>query len=342
MNVKMWIKALQVIPRMSREEWQELDVISKWMVAVRSAVLLMTFISAAIAGLLALLASKRGIVALPENAFWRWLLLVGGLVFAHAANNLINDWTDSARGVDQDNYFRTQYGPQPIQQGLWSKREVISYIAVTGLIAVAAGLPLLLWNGWPAVILMAVGAIFVLFYTWPLKYIGLGEVAVIVIWGPLMIGGGYYVITGSWNWQQDWLVLLASLPFALGATTVLFGKHIDKLDLDKAKRIYTLPVILGEKAARVTAVVMMALMYLTVIVLVILGYFSPVLLTVFLALYTMQRVIPIYRLPKPANRPDNYDDSIWPLWFSAAAFYHNRSFGLIFLLALMVQVFFLS
>jgi 1,4-dihydroxy-2-naphthoate octaprenyltransferase len=36
-------------------------------------------------------------------------------------------------------------------------------------------------------------AFFVLFYTWPLKYIGLGEIAVLIVWGPLMIGGGYFV-----------------------------------------------------------------------------------------------------------------------------------------------------
>ncbi len=41
-----------------------------------------------------------------------------------------------------------------------------------------------------------------------------------------MIGGGYYVITGQWNWN----VVLASLPYALGPTTVIFGKHIDKYD----------------------------------------------------------------------------------------------------------------
>ena len=47
-----------------------------------------------------------------------------------------------------------------------------------------------------------------LFYTWPLKYIGLGEIAVLLVWGPLMIGGGYFVITGVW----DWNVVLAGLP----------------------------------------------------------------------------------------------------------------------------------
>ena len=37
-----------------------------------------------------------------------------GLIFAHATNNLFNDFTDYRPGVDKDNYFRTQYGPQPL------------------------------------------------------------------------------------------------------------------------------------------------------------------------------------------------------------------------------------
>ena len=48
--------------------------------------------------------------------FGRWLLLVVGLIFAHATNNLLNDHTDYKRGVDKDNYFRTQYGPQPLER----------------------------------------------------------------------------------------------------------------------------------------------------------------------------------------------------------------------------------
>ena len=40
MNVSMWIKALKVIPRITKEEWQELDVISKWLISTRAAMLL--------------------------------------------------------------------------------------------------------------------------------------------------------------------------------------------------------------------------------------------------------------------------------------------------------------
>jgi 1,4-dihydroxy-2-naphthoate polyprenyltransferase len=327
MNVSMWWKALRVIPRISREEWLNLDVISRWLVSTRAAVLIMTFISATIPALL----------ALRDGQFdaGRWVLLVIGLIFAHATNNLLNDYTDYKRGVDKDNYFRTQYGPQPLQSGLMSERELLTYAAITGLIAVAAGVPLVIYGGSTALLLMLAGIIFVLFYTWPLKYIGLGEVAVILIWGPLMVGGGYYVITGSW----DWNVVLASLPYALGPTTVLFGKHIDKLTQDSAKNIHTMPVIIGEKAARNAVLAMIALMYLLVLVLVLTGYFSPVMLIVFAALYTLRTVLPQYLAPKPAAAPANYPEGTWPLWFSAASFYHNRSYGLLFLLGLVISLF---
>jgi 1,4-dihydroxy-2-naphthoate octaprenyltransferase len=83
-------------------------------------------------------------------------------------------------------------------------------------------------------LLLAAGAFFVLFYTWPLKYIAMGEIAVLLVWGPLMIGGGYYVLTGGW----DWNVTIASIPYVLGVTTVIFGKHIDKLKVDLEKDLY--------------------------------------------------------------------------------------------------------
>ena len=326
MNFKMWAKAVQVIPRLDKAEWDGLDIISRWLIATRAAVLLMTFISAAITGLLALHAGQFNL--------GRWLLVVVGLIFAHATNNLLNDYTDYKRGVDKDNYFRTQYGPQPLEAGLLNERQLLTYAAVTGLIAVAAGIPLIIFGGRLALLLMGLGILFVLFYTWPLKYIGLGELAVALIWGPLMVGGGYYVITGTWSW----MVALASLPYALGPTAVLFGKHIDKREADKAKGIHTLPVIIGEKAARYSVLVMMVVQYLAVLYLVIVGYFSPFVLVVFLALYTIPRVYRIYKNPKPIQPPADYPPDTWPLWFSATSFYHNRSFGLLLLVGLLLNL----
>ena len=127
MNIAMWARAVNVIPRVSQEQWSELDVIAKWLIATRSAVLIMTFNSAAIAGLLA---ARDGAFDLSL-----WSLVVIGLLFAHATNNLINDYTDHVKGVDKDNYFRSQYGPQPLEHGLMTKNQMLTYIAVTGLIA---------------------------------------------------------------------------------------------------------------------------------------------------------------------------------------------------------------
>jgi 1,4-dihydroxy-2-naphthoate polyprenyltransferase len=326
MNIAMWGKALRVILRLSKDEWRALDLISKWLVATRAAVLIITFISAAIAGILALRAGKFDLTL--------WLLLTVGLLMAHATNNLLNDLTDHIKGVDKDNYFRAQYGPQPLEHGLLNMRQVLLYAAVTGLIAVLAGGYLVYLRGTLGLILLGLGAFFVLFYTWPLKYIGLGEPAVLVVWGPLMIGGGYFVITGDW----DWNVVIASLPYALGATTVIFGKHIDKFAADKAKGIHTLPVLLGERNARYTAIGMMALQYILTIYLVAIGYFTPALLLVLLALTAVPLVFGVYSKPKPEQRPDEYPADTWPLWFVAFAFLHNRRFGLLFLLGLIADL----
>ena len=97
----MWIKALKVIPRISKEEWNGLDIISRWLIASRAAVFIMTALAGAIGGLLAY---RNG------NFSWHlFALSVLGIVMAHATNNLLNDYVDHSRGVDKDNYFRSQY-----------------------------------------------------------------------------------------------------------------------------------------------------------------------------------------------------------------------------------------
>jgi 1,4-dihydroxy-2-naphthoate octaprenyltransferase len=322
----MWGKALRVIPSIDKEQWQGLDIISRWLVATRSAVLVITFISCAIAGIL----------AFREDAFdfWLWIIMTFGLLMAHATNNLVNDLTDSWKGVDQgDDAFRAMYGPQPIEHGLLTVRQMLGYAAVTGLIALACGVYLVIARGGYTWLLLASGVFFVLLYTWPLKHIGLGEISVLLVWGPLMIGGGYYVITGDWSWPA----VLAGMPYALGATSVIFGKHIDKYAGDKAKGIHTLPVIMGERPSRYLNMVLMISQYIFAAILIIAGYFTAVMLAVFLALRSLALVLRIYRQPKPEEPPDDYPEEGWPLWFVAFAFLHNRSFGLLFILALLVD-----
>ena len=330
MNFAMWKKALNVIPEVSKAEWDQLDVISKWLISTRAAVLVMTFISAALAGLFAW--RDGSFVLVP------WLALTLGLILAHASNNIFNDYTDFVRGVDKDNYFRTIYGAQPVASGLMTKRQHLTYFAVTGLLALAFGLYLVFINaGDPVIwILLGSGAFFVLFYTWPLKYIALGELAVLIVWGPLMIGGGYYVLAHHWNWN----VVIASLPYVLGVTTVIFGKHIDKYLIDKEKKIHTLPVVIGEKAARYSVLAMMILPYFFTAYLIAVKFFTPIMAIVLFAIPTLRTIYPAILKPKPAGRPADFPDGQggWPLYFAPMAFLNNRKFGSLFMLGLLVDV----
>ena len=329
-NLAMWQKALNVIPEVSKEEWDQLDLVSRWLISTRAAVLIMTFLSAALAG----------IFAFRDHAFHflPWLALTFGLIMAHASNNIFNDFTDFVRGVDKDNYFRTIYGAQPIASGLVTRRQHLTYFAVTALLALVAGLYLIAINGWDWTIwvLLALGVFFVLFYTWPLKYIALGEVAVLIVWGPLMIGGGYYVLAHQWNWN----VVIASIPYVLGVTTVIFGKHIDKQKIDKEKRIFTVPVLIGEKISRYTVLAMMILPYLFTGYLIATKFFTPIMLIVLLAIPTFLQTYPALLKPKPETRPEGFPDGQggWPLYFAPLAFRNNRAFGIWFMLGLILDV----
>ncbi len=324
----MWRKAMSGIPRVkNKKQWDALDPFSRWLISTRAAVLLMTLFAAIIAG----------IYAQIELAF-RWdlfIVMTFGLVLAHATNNILNDLADSRRGVDKDNAFRTQYGTQPVEEGFMTQGKSIRMALITGILAAAAGAFLVYSTGIEVLYFFLAGVFFLFAYNWPLKHIGLGEPSVVVVWGPLMIGGGFFAITGYWSWD----VAIASLPYALGPTAVLFGKHIDKIPWDKPKKVGTLPVLIGHKSARYTTITLFILQYLIVLYLILTGFFSWPLLLVFVALfYFFIKVLPVFRRPTPKECPRNYPKDAWPLWYSSHAFVHNRRFGGLFLTGLIIQM----
>lgn len=326
MNIAIWGKALRVIPRVSKKEWQKIDPVGQWLIATRSAVFVMTAFSVLVGAILTIGDSKFNLV--------RFLLCFVGLVLAHATNNLLNDYTDSVRGVDKDNYFRTIYGPQTLENGLWSKSKLRNVIIGTGLAAAMCGIILVALSGIDVLWLMLIGAFFVLFYTWPLKYIGLGEPAVLAVWGPLMVGGTYLAITGSWSWHAA----VIGAVYAIGPTTVLFGKHTDKLTEDRRKGIHTLPVILGEKLSRYTAIGLMLLQPIFVVVLVLTHVVGPAMLVALLGLPAIFQAIKVFMKPRPKKKPANLPDEFWPIYLVGFAFRTNRITGSLFILGLLLNL----
>ena len=96
-----------------------LDTVGKWLVITRAAVFPMTIWSGLIGGLLAAEAARvHGGAAVDWPLF---LLAVVGLVLAHAANNMINDYFDTTGGIDTDDYVRALYAPHPILSGWVTK-----------------------------------------------------------------------------------------------------------------------------------------------------------------------------------------------------------------------------
>jgi 1,4-dihydroxy-2-naphthoate polyprenyltransferase len=293
-----------------------IDTVTRWIVITRAAVLPMTLGAGLVAALLAV--GKRGLD-------WRWLVLaVVGIILAHTANNLMNDLFDTQVGTDSATYPRALYAPHPVLSGLVSRRTLIVAILALNIADLVILVVLTAARGWPVAAFAIAGFVLSVAYTAPplrLKKHGLGEPDVLVVWGPLMVCGTYYSAVGTVGWD----VVLASLPYGLLCTTVLMGKHIDKIPFDEPLGIRTLPVILGEARARVVTLGLMVSFYLLVLVAVLAKAMPWPALLIVLALPQLAKIWPQFRRPPPERPPPGYP--VWPLWYAALAWVHVRVAG---------------
>ena len=285
----------------------------------------MTLIAVFTAGLLAVRATGFNVVLFGLAAV--------GAVLAHASNNLMNDLFDLDVGNDTEQYPRALYAPHPILSGMITRGGLIRAVLVVNLIDFVIMVFLVTQRGWPVLGFALAGLFISVSYTAPplrLKKRGLGEPGVFLIWGPLMIGGTYFAATGHLTWQP----LLASVPYGLLVTSVLMGKHIDKLPWDGPKGVGTLPYLVGEARARRITQVLMIAFYPVVLLLVLGGVLGLASLLVILAVPRLLEVLRQYAKPKPTSPPDDYP--VWPLWYVAAAFLHTRRAGGLLVLGLLV------
>ena len=302
-----------------------IDVVTRWIVVSRAAVLPMTLVAGLVAGLLA---------ARAPGVDWGWLVLaVIGITLAHVANNLMNDLYDTSTGSDTASYPRALYAPHPILSGLITRRVLVVSVLVVNAVDLVILVVLALARGWPVVVFALAGFVLSVAYTAPplrLKKRGLGEPDVLLVWGPLMVGGTYYAAVGSITWQ----VLLASLPYALLCTSVLMGKHTDKIPYDEPLGIRTLPVMLGERRARAATLGLMVSFYLLIVICVLVGALPWPALLALGGVYRLVTVWSWFRQPRPEQPPRPVP--VWPLWFAALAFVHLRVAGPLLVVGLAV------
>src|SRR4029450_8480127 len=165
------------------------------------------------------------------------------------SNNLLHDRFAREVGTDREEYPRNLYSPHPVLSGVVTRRQLATYALAVNVLCLTIMIVLAAARGWPIVGFALGGFLLSAAYTAPpfrLKKRGLGEPTVLVVCGPLMVGGTYYAATG----EIPGAVILASLPYALLCTSVLMGKHIDKVPWDAPDGTRTLPVMLGESRAR--------------------------------------------------------------------------------------------
>jgi 1,4-dihydroxy-2-naphthoate octaprenyltransferase len=302
-----------------------MDLVSKWLYLTRAGVFPMTLVAAALAGLLA--------VYRDADVHWGWFALAAaGILFAHMANNLMNDLFDVEVGTDREDYPRNLYSPHPVLSGVITKRRLAGLVLVVNTLCLAIMIVLTLArDGW--IVAFALGG-FVLSaaYTAPplrLKKRGLGEPTVVVVWGPLMVGGCYYAATGT----APGAVILASLPYAVLCTTVLMGKHIDKAAWDGPDGTNTLPVLLGDARARRLTQGMFVAFYGLVLVLAAVRVLPVWTIVVALSYPLAKRVWKAYDAPKPLESP--VPNPVWPLWFAPHSFLLTRRAGGLFTLGMI-------
>jgi 1,4-dihydroxy-2-naphthoate octaprenyltransferase len=278
-----------------------------WFLATRPWSFTMTAISVGVGGAVAAL----------DGAFdvWLFLLTLVGAVCVHGATNLINDYFDYKGGVDRPGAPTTLYRPHPLVQGLISPRAVL-WVSV-GLYAIAAiiGLALLALKGAGLLWFILVGAIASFFYTaGPIKYkyIALGELAVFLMWGPVIVGGTYFVQRGSLSPDA----VLISVPFGLLVALVLLANNLRDIDYDRSAGIATLGTLLGQQKTRVLYQGLILLAYLAIALLIALKILSPWGVLVFFSAPVAFRLIRTLQreIPNDADARTAQLDTLFGVW----------------------------
>lgn len=271
-------------------EVRSADPISRWLVISRACVVSMTLSSGLIGVLLAL---EKGAVSWTAA-----VLCTVGLLAAHLSNNMLNDWTDTRRGVDTEDYPRVQYSTHPLLGGLTTPARLLAASLVLLGLAAAVMATLIVLRGWPVAVFALAGLALSLTYTAFLKRHGLGELAALLAWGPLMIAGTAYACSG----RLEVSFFLASLPYGLAVASVLVGKHIDKRDADSKAGVRSVPVLLGEARSRSLTLGLFVAFYVLVLATAALRLTGPAILLVLASIPRLVRAWRISAAPGPPRR----------------------------------------
>lgn len=205
-------------------------------------------------------------VALGAAAAWHFassfspvlfLLVLAGSVSLHLAANGIDDVYDFVNGTDkiaEDIFPKEAPGWKPIPRGLMSVGDAFKVSYLFYGFSLAVGLILSVVVGWFALAIAVPGILLSYFYTAPplrLDYrgLGLGELSILLSFGPIPALGSYYVMSG----QLSLIPVLLGIPSGVLTVAILMRHDQIFYDVYKQAGKKSLAVVLGRRKTSVFA-----------------------------------------------------------------------------------------
>ncbi len=189
-----------------------------------------------------------GVLAYGDGVFHflaAFVALLGALLI-QVGTNLVNDYADFKKGTDDGE----RIGPVRVTQaGLVTPAQMKGAIYLIFLITVLISLYLVYRGGWPVVAIGVLSILSGVLYTagpYPLGYLGLGDIFVLIFFGPVAVAGTYYVQALTVNW----IVILMGLAPGFISVAILTVNNLRDIEGDRKSGKKTLAVRLGKTFAR--------------------------------------------------------------------------------------------
>jgi 1,4-dihydroxy-2-naphthoate octaprenyltransferase len=203
-----------------------------------------------------------------------FVLTLTGVLFLHAGTNVVNDYFDYRSGTDRINRNKSPFnGGSPfVVEGTLSPEAIYRAALIFFAVGAVIGLILAFWVTWLIIPLGALGISLGYFYTAPranLAARGVGEIAVGLGFGPLVVGGAYAVQTGG----LAWLPFAAGAPIGLLIGLVLFINQFPDMEADGRVGKTHWVVRMGLPKATIWYIALMSTAFASIIVLWIMGVY---------------------------------------------------------------------
>ena len=171
------------------------------------------------------------------------LCILATALLIQIGTNLCNDYADYVKGVNTAG----RKGPLRVAQaGLVPPSTLKSVTVAVFAAAFVCGLYLVYRAGWPILVIGVLAIASGVLYSagrYSLARTGLADVFVLVFFGPVAVGGTYFVLT----LEVDAIVLLAGLAPGLLATAILYVNNIRDMEEDRQAGKKTLVVRFGRR-----------------------------------------------------------------------------------------------